>query len=102
MIVDDEILEKLQNLICPDCDDRLLRGPRGGASQNLTCRRCAMKWNAHGFVTGLVMSAEREGRDAAQAAFYNPLYAPRACDHCGEDYQGPSFYCCVACALADA
>jgi hypothetical protein len=102
VIVDDDILQKLQNLICPDCGDRLLRGPRGGASQNLTCRRCAMKWVAHGFVTGKVLAADCAGRDAAQAAYYDPLYPVRNCDYCDKEYRGPAVYCCLACALADA
>lgn len=41
-----EVLMHLQMDRCPDCHRyELIPGPRGGASQNLTCGHCGSKWN---------------------------------------------------------
>jgi hypothetical protein len=102
VITDQAALGKLLRLQCPECGGVLLRGPRGGASRNLTCRSCKMKFNALGFEIGQALGAERLGLDPAQAAYYDPAMPPRACDHCGTKYTGRAVYCSMACALDDA
>lgn len=39
---------------------------------------------------------------AAEAAYSDPSFPERECDHCGQLYQGPAIYCSLGCALADA
>ena len=38
----------------------------------------------------------------AQAAYFDPKFDLRDCDHCGHSYQGPAVYCCLTCAIASA
>lgn len=37
-----------------------------------------------------------------EAAYVNPDWPPRACDHCGKEYHGPAVFCSLTCALAEA
>jgi hypothetical protein len=39
---------------------------------------------------------------AASAAYFDDSFPERACDYCGRPYRGPSIYCCLAHAQADA
>jgi hypothetical protein len=35
------------------------------------------------------------------AAYQDPSFPERVCDHCGQSYRGPAVYCSFPCALAD-
>ncbi len=39
---------------------------------------------------------------SARASYRDDTWPPRACDHCHRTYQGPSVYCSLDCAVADA
>jgi hypothetical protein len=42
------------------------------------------------------------GMVRARTAFQDPAMSERACDRCGKPYRGPSVYCSLDCAVADA
>lgn len=111
----DVSFQQIKDLICPECGGKLLRGPlRGWLNHNLTCRDCRMRFNCViAFIrrphsdsefrdTAAVLGWEPVGTDPAGSAFYDPVDPERECDYCGEKYQGPSQYCCLACAIDDA
>lgn len=41
-------------------------------------------------------------RKAIGDRYHDESYPERACDRCGEPYQGPAVYCSIQCAVADA
>ena len=49
---------------------------------------------------------EKVVMEAAATSLENPyrndLFSERKCDRCGEPYRGPSVYCSLECAMADA
>ena len=38
----------------------------------------------------------------ARAAYHDPKCCAARCMHCGHEYTGPSLYCSLECAMADA
>jgi hypothetical protein len=38
----------------------------------------------------------------AVASYRDASFPERACDHCGQLYQGPAVYCSLSCAVTDA
>lgn len=50
---------------------------------------------------GLPFRADRS-TEFAKGSFRDNRYAERECDHCHMPYRGPTVYCSLDCALADA
>ena len=63
------------------------------AQENREAMRAAM------FANGAI--GRPRPREAVEA-YHDDSKPWRECDHCGRSYRGPSVYCCVSCALADA
>jgi hypothetical protein len=81
--------------LCALSDDAILRTPNLGA-KSLAWIRERHPWTEAGraYVQDLT--------ERAIAAYRNDGFIERACDRCGKLYRGPSTYCSLACAIADA
>jgi glutaredoxin len=51
---------------------------------------------------GLDLKADVIVRLRGGQSFENEAYEPRQCDYCHRVYRGPSVYCSLTCAMADA
>lgn len=65
-LIVEEMLVLIRQGVCPYCTDKLEPGPRGGLSQNFTCRRCGARFNKLGpgceLGAELIEGPKRQGR----------------------------------------
>ncbi len=54
------------------------------------------------FVSSLLPPLPDRATEFARASYRDDKCSPRACDHCGQIYRGPSVYCCFECAFTDS